>query len=85
MEDFLSGQYGLKEEGIAQTLYRHTLYAPGDSAVEYAGYLEIRQIKAQAANALGDSFSEEKFHRLFLDTGPAPFGLIREQMLKEFR
>ncbi len=85
VEDFLSGQYGLKEEGIAQTLYRHTLYAPGDSAVEYAGYLEIRQIKAQAANALGDSFSEEKFHRLFLDTGPAPFGLIREQMLKEFR
>ncbi len=77
---FLSQQYGLQDKEVAHRLYRSALYAPGECVTEYMGYLEIRQIKALAADHLGETFDEMAFHRFFLDFGPAPFPLIRRYL-----
>lgn len=80
VREYLASQYHSQEEEIAKALYRKSLYAPADSVIEYAGYLEIRQIKAQAQTELGEAFDETAFHRFLLDEGPAPFGLIRSHL-----
>lgn len=77
---YLDKQYHTQEESIAEALYKQSLYAPAESVIEYAGYLELRQIKSQAQTELGDFFDETAFHRFLLDEGPAPFGLIRNHL-----
>lgn len=80
VQAYLTEQYHTHEEGIAEAIYRKSLYAPADSVIEYAGYLELRQIKAQAQAELGDFFDETAFHRFLLEEGAAPFGLIRKSL-----
>lgn len=80
VRDFLSEHYRLQEEEVVRELYRSAVYSPGDNLTEYTGYLEIRQMKAQAIEALGEGFDEKSFHQFLLDTGPAPFSLIRERL-----
>lgn len=80
VQDFLTEYYGLEEEGVGEQLYQNAVYSPGESVIEYTGYLEIRQMKAQAIEHLGDSFDECLFHQFLLDTGPAPFSRIRRQL-----
>ncbi len=77
VQDFLAEHYSMKEEGIAETLYRSAIYSPGSSVITYAGYLEIRQMKVLAIQQLGDTFDERSFHQFLLEKGPAPFPLIR--------
>lgn len=80
VQAYLTEQYHTHDEGIAETIYRKSLYAPADSVIEYAGYLELRQIKSQAQAELGDFFDETAFHRFLLEEGPAPFSLIRQSL-----
>ncbi|MDO5418258.1 MAG: DUF885 family protein [Lachnospiraceae bacterium] len=78
--DFLSQHYSIGEEGIGAALYQKAIYSPADSLAAYTGYLEIRQMKAEAQSALGNAFDEMEFHRFLLETGPAPYALIRSRL-----
>lgn len=46
----------------------------------YVGYLELEELKAFAEEKLGESFDLKEFHRVVLETGPAPFKIVREQV-----
>lgn len=46
----------------------------------FVGYLEIEELKAFSEEELGEAFDIEEFHRVILETGPAPFAIVREQV-----
>ena len=50
---------------------------PANYLEYYVGYLEIASMRREAEDALEDAFLPVEFHRFLLDTGPAPFTVIR--------
>jgi len=61
---------------IYETVVRHPL-----RMLPYAtGLWEIRTLKQEMGEALGEDFDIRAFHETFLNLGPAPFPLIREWM-----
>ncbi len=77
---FLEENYAISDQRVGESIYRTSIYSPCSSLASCIGYLEIRQMKAQAMDALGEQFDELEFHRFLLETGPAPFQLIRDRL-----
>lgn len=46
------------------------------------GYIKLTDIKEKMKDKLGDSFSDKKFHELYLNVGPTTFELLEKQLLK---
>lgn len=47
--------------------------------LEYAGgYVEIMEMREEAAKKLGNRFSAKEFHKFLLDLGPVPFSVTRK-------
>ncbi len=80
VSQFLAENYAIEDERVSQSIFQRAVYSPGSSLTACLGYLEIRQMKTLARDALGDKFQEAEFHRFLLETGPAPFSLIRSQL-----
>ena len=53
---------------------------PANYLKYYVGYLEFLELKKYAIDKWGDKFTQERFHRAVLETGPAPFSILRSQM-----
>lgn len=62
-------------------VYAYVVEAPATYLRYFIGYLEIEQLKNDYKNQEMENFSEKKFHKEFLDIGPADFETIREKML----
>ncbi|MDO4262228.1 MAG: DUF885 domain-containing protein, partial [Eubacteriales bacterium] len=74
----------LKSFGITDTEQIHQLYlqiieTPSNYLKYYLGYLEIDRLK-ESALALSPDMTLLDFHQWFLETGPAPFYLLREHL-----
>jgi len=68
------------DQKIASMIY-HTLLEEPAIYLPYAvGYLEIKELRANAEELLGDDFSAKDFHTFLLDIGPAQFKIIKNQM-----
>ena len=79
---FFSG-YGIKDKNTVTDIYELIVSDPGNYLKYYIGYVEILELKKQAAKKEGKQFSQEEFHRAVLDVGPAPFDIVRKYVLKE--
>lgn len=79
---YLSEQYHLDDEQIARNLYERAVYSPSSALAEYLGCFEIRQMKTKAREAMGASFQDQDFHAFFLSIGPAPYGVIQQELDK---
>ena len=44
------------------------------------GYLEIESLRESAEQKLGTSYTIQKFHEFFLQTGPAPFVVLQDRL-----
>lgn len=44
------------------------------------GYLEIKELRTKAENALGEKFSLKKFHKYYLGTGAVPFVVLEDRL-----
>ncbi|MGN0294069.1 MAG: DUF885 domain-containing protein [Lachnospiraceae bacterium] len=78
--DFLRQFYGIEDADEIRELYYYIVSQPCNYLNYYIGYLEILDLKADAQEALGDSFDLKNFHTFFLEMGDSPFYLIREYM-----
>lgn len=76
--DYISQYIGDKE--ISGAIYNTLLEEPAIYLPYAIGYLEIKELRAEAEKDLGNEFSAKKFHKFLLDTGPAQFGIIKNQM-----
>ena len=62
-------------------IYHAVIESPCDYLQYSVGYLEILELRDTAMDELGDTFCIKYFHKFLLDTGPAQFEIIRDEML----
>lgn len=86
LEDIVSflQNYGLSAES-AEELYYTQLAEPAIYLPYSVGYLEICALRDYYFSLEGSAASLLPFHTFLLETGPAPFSLLREQLQKEFQ
>ena len=73
-------KYGITDTGIVSAIYDLILGDPANYMKYYVGYLEFLELKKEA-RAASTNFSESDFHKKILETGPAPFKILRKQVL----
>lgn len=81
VKNFLSSM-GIKDESTCQAIYEYIVEEPGNYLKYYLGYLEILSLKEKAATEWGDTYTDYKFHKFFLDAGPSDFKAL-ENLLSE--
>lgn len=74
------GTYGMEDETVIQEIYELIIGDPANYLAYYVGYVEILELKRDMIEKEGAQFSQKEFHRKFLDVGPAPFDIVREQL-----
>lgn len=80
VEHFAS--YGIDDKEVITEIYQYILGDPANYLKYYVGYLEILELKKEYMNYHGNKFSQKQFHRELLEIGPAPFEIIRTNMLQ---
>lgn len=70
-------------EEEAKNIYYTILAEPGVYLPYSIGYLEIIELRSLAKQLQGSEFSLKRFHEFFLNFGPAPFELIRQELKLE--
>ena len=73
--------YGITDNSTIEEIYNLIIGDPGNYLKYYIGYVEFLELKKDAVEAWGEDFSQEKFHEKILETGPAPFDILRKNML----
>lgn len=69
-------------ESTAASLYQSILHAPANYLKYYVGYLNFCDLRDEAAAIQKENFSLREFHRLILETGPAPFSILRSELTR---
>ncbi|MCH5273108.1 MAG: DUF885 domain-containing protein [Lachnospiraceae bacterium] len=80
---FLQG-YGLSDEGATE-LYYMQLAEPAIYLPYAVGYLEFSSLLEEYLSLKGNGAPLLLFHTFLLETGPAPFPILKEHLLTEFR
>ena len=78
---YLNTKYGFGTTGY-QALYEQLVEIPTNVQEYYYSYFTILDMYLDAVAKLGNKFNELEFHKVILDTGPAPFAIVQEQMNK---
>lgn len=71
--------YGITDTDSIHSIYTLILSDPGNYLNYYIGYLEFLELKREQIEKLGSDFSQKEFHRTILETGPAPFDVLKAQ------
>lgn len=73
--------YGIQDTKTIEEIYNLIIADPGNYLKYYIGYVEFLELKKKAIEKWGDDFSQERFHKAILETGPAPFDILEEYVL----
>lgn len=66
------------DDALVEELWQTMIDNP-TNYLEYAGgYVEIMEMREEAAKKLGNRFSAKEFHKFLLDLGPVPFSVTRK-------
>lgn len=76
--DYLES-FGITDKAQVHELYLNILEEPSNYLKYYLGYLEICRLR-ESALALSPKITIYDFHKWFLETGSAPFSLLRERL-----
>ncbi len=71
--------FGITDQEKVHQLYLNILEEPSNYLKYYLGYLEICNLK-ESALTLSSDWTLHDFHTWFLNMGPAPFDILREQL-----
>ena len=64
----------------AKSLYNSILQSPANYLQYYVGCLNFYDLRDDVKAVQKEQFSLKEFHRLVLETGPAPFDILRKQL-----
>lgn len=73
-------EYGIHDKNAITEIYDLIIGSPANYLKYYIGYLEFLDLKCDAIESWGKSFSQERFHQEILKTGPVPFQILRKQL-----
>ena len=74
--------FGITDTETIREIYDLIIGDPGNYLKYYIGYVEFLELKKTAVKEWGEDFSQKRFHKAVLDTGPAPFEIV-EKGVKE--
>lgn len=75
---------GLGRHANAKTIYEYLVEEPCNYLKYYLGYLEFLSLKQQAEELWGTDYSDYRFHKFVLETGPSDFRSLGEQLEKQY-
>lgn len=78
IHNFITSYYDDPDQEFSTALYEAMVDNPSNYLEYYVGYLEFSDMREKAEEALGEAFDLMEFHRFLLDTGPAPFSVLRK-------
>lgn len=74
------GSIGISAPSTTRSIYEYIVEEPTTYLKYYLGYLEILELKKEAARLWGKSYSEYLFHKFYLENGPADFSNLHNQL-----
>ena len=77
IERFLEN-LGLGQHTNVETIYEYLVEEPCNYLKYYLGYLEFLSLKQQAEKLWGTDYSDYRFHKFVLETGPSDFRSLGE-------
>ncbi len=73
---------GISDPASTRSIYEYIVEEPTNYLKYYLGYLEIMNLKAEAQKIWGNAYSEYRFHKFYLENGPADFTNLQLQLSK---
>lgn len=70
----------INDENVADIIYNTLLEEPAIYLPYAIGFLEIKELREKAEDALGEEFEAKEFHKFLLDIGPSQFGIIEKHL-----
>lgn len=80
--EILAG-FGITSSSSAEAIYSYIAEEPCNYLKYYLGYLELWNLKEKAKETWGDSYSDLRFHRFYLESGPSDFLSLSEKLESE--
>lgn len=77
--NYLNG-LGINNPDDQKEIFEIMIGSPGNYLNYYVGYLEILELKEFAQDELGSAFVLKDFNTFLLETGPAPFEILSEEL-----
>ena len=75
---------GLGQHTNVETIYEYLVEEPCNYLKYYLGYLEFLSLKQQAVELWGTDYSDYRFHKFVLETGPSDFRSLGELLEKQY-
>ena len=75
---------GLGQHTNVETIYEYLVEEPCNYLKYYLGYLEFLSLKQQAEELWGTDYSDYRFHKFVLETGPSDFRSLGELLEKQY-
>lgn len=72
--------FGITDTDTIQQIYDLIIADPANYLKYYIGYVEFLELKKDAIETWGKNFTQKRFHRTVLDTGPAPFSILADTL-----
>ena len=73
--------YGIQDTTTISQIYDLITADPANYLKYYIGYVEFVELKKEAMKKWDDDFTQIRFHKAILDSGPMPFYLLRTELL----
>lgn len=73
--------YGISDSATIMKIYDLIVATPTNYLKYYVGYLEFLELKKECINIWGDEFSQIRFHKAVLETGPVSFDILSKYVL----
>ena len=68
--------FGIDDANICRSIYDYIVQEPANYPKYYVGYLEFELLKETALQKWQEDYSDVRFHRMILETGPCPFEML---------
>lgn len=71
---------GISTPATTRAIYEYIVEEPTTYLKYYLGYLEILELKKEAQSLWGNSYDACRFHRFYLENGPADFTSLKQRL-----
>ncbi len=79
---FLETRVGLSEAAAGQTLWRATVWSPGQATTYFYGHRQLAALRTAVECRLGAAFDRRRYHDDLLSQGLLPLSLLRRCVLE---
>lgn len=76
----LLASVGISDPATTRSIYEYIVEEPTNYLKYYLGYLEIMSLKEEAKDLWKNAYSEYRFHKFYLENGPADFRNLQLQL-----